>query len=610
MEILKKYWFTWLENYLAENFGEKHRKEYEKYPLVKDFFTNLKTDEVKKIPENLPQFYGMQKFCERLQLALEKGEKICIYGDYDADGVCATTTLFLGLQTVGFEQKNLNYYIPNRFDESYGLNLPALLKIAQNHDLIITVDCGISATDIIQDFKKTMKNKGKNVQIIITDHHQLQDKLETETILINPQIHDKNKNFKKNIEQYKKNLGQKTLKNLASTNIVGTSVAWFCLVSLANYMQKDPKIFNKLLPLVAIGTIADVQSVIDPTNRVLIKAGLDFINQNNHGIEGLENIIKNTNLWSKLQNRGINTQDIGFILAPLLNAPGRMEDAKLAVKILLENQNEDVQKMVKLNEERKKIVKNAAEEIKNKKITNENVIIEKGDWSKGIIGLIAANLNNFYNLPTVILTEKDGELTASVRAPKGFDVAKILNETGDLFEKFGGHAQAAGFTLKMENLEKFKQVFEEKIKLQKENVEPEKSMEKSLPKEVAKDLENGENVFILESDLNWEFAKNIWYLEPYGQGLPLPNFIVNLQNLEGVNIKIFGQNNQYFKLKLNGVTLNCFSPLPKKWEKTAEKGAKNLMKNNLWVKLRPSINYFNNKAYYEFLIEKIYNTNV
>lgn len=362
---------------------------------------------------------GMKEAVATIKGAVRDGEKIVIYGDYDVDGVSATALLVKFFTLIGAD---VSYYIPSREDEGYGLNKKAVEKIA--HDgakLIITVDCGTNAEDEIN----LAHNLG--VKVVVTDHHQKKPTKVQPEALVNPS-------------------GEKG----AHRDLAGAGVAFYLVRALQpHYPEQLPEGREKwLLDLVALGTICDVVSLTGD-NRILANFGLKVMAKSrNQGIRALAS-------QSGFSLDGVDGYKVGFLLGPRLNAAGRIKSAQNSLSLLLtENPDEATvlaHELSELNAERQKLTEKIIEEAKgviagldgDRKI----FLVKDKNWPAGVVGIAASRLVEEYGRPVLIMQEKGEELKGSARSIKGFDIIKALNECRECFTQFGGHSQAAGFSL-------------------------------------------------------------------------------------------------------------------------------------------------------------------
>ena len=474
--------------------------------------------------QNPNKLYDVEKAVKIIREAIRKNINIWIYGDYDVDGITSTAVLYLALKELGAE--NVSYYIPIR-DEGYGLNNDALKKIKDSGgELVITVDCGITAFEEIK-FANSI-----NLPVIITDHHNLQGKKVPEALaVINP----------KRIEN------EYTFESLA-----GVGTVFMLVLSLFESYGKKEEAFE-YLDLVSIGTIADIVPLLSE-NRILTKFGLEKLPfTKNRGLAFL--LYK---LFNSSENKGNNpkseysTYDVGFIIAPVFNAAGRLKDAKMVVKLLTSDNNREIEIIVKelinKNFERKelqnRIVEMIEKNIEKNKINEDFVIIDYSpEYHHGIIGIAASKIVDTYYKPVIIMEVKEDEGIAvgSCRSIEGFNILNALQSMPELFVKFGGHSGAAGFTIPIKNIELFKRKINEYAKkiLKEDDFVKIINIDKQIPMQ----------------KMSYEFFKTIELLKPFGFGNPMPTFQTKNVLLE--NIKFIGENKNHimFDLKQKGFVI-------------------------------------------------------
>lgn len=363
---------------------------------------------------------------ERIGCAIESGEKIGIFGDFDADGVTSTALIYLYLKSVGAD---VVYYVPDRNKEGYGLNIGAVDRfISQNVSLIITVDNGISA------FEEIAYANEKNIDVVVTDHHMQGDILPEAVAVVNPHRKDSECEY---------------------SDWAGVGVA-FKLICALNGDEEE--ILNEYSDLVCIGTIADIVSVLGE-NRTLIKEGLKLINNTKRlGIAALKGV-------AGLTGRELNSGDVAFSLSPRINASGRVGSAMKAVKLLI---TEDKQEAINIAEEineynsqriaiENKIVEEAYEIIKNNQLYNNRVIIVSGyGWNSGVSGIVASKICEKYGKPAIVIADNGEEiLKGSCRSLDGFSIFEAISACCDSLVQFGGHTLAAGLSLKRDKVKEF-----------------------------------------------------------------------------------------------------------------------------------------------------------
>lgn len=372
----------------------------------------------------------MDKTVSRIKEALEKQEKITIYADYDADAVTAATVLLRFFQKIDYP--NVDYYIPDRFAEGYGINLEAVKLLAERGTrLLLTVDCGINAVEAVE-----LANY-LGVDVIVTDHHLPHIELPRAVAVVNPHRVDDQYPFK---------------------DLTGVGVAFKLVQALIKGEGVIIPGWEKwLLDLVAIGTVADCQSLVGE-NRILVKWGLQVLKKTRW--IGLSKLLEIAGILEDEPD----TYKIGFIIAPRINAAGRIEHASLALELLLTDDERQAQRLAQklddLNRHRQKLTEQILSEAREQILRNSDrkVLMAWGaSWPKGIVGLVAGRLAEEFYRPVLVLSHEEEEAVGSARSIASFNIVKALDKTRELLTRFGGHEQAAGFTLKTQNIETFYQ---------------------------------------------------------------------------------------------------------------------------------------------------------
>ena len=450
----------------------------------------------------------MAKAAQRIFLARERGEKVVVYGDYDVDGVTGTVILLEVLEIIGIKS---SYYIPHRYKEGYGMNGDAIKKIKNDGvALIITVDCGISNLVEIE-----LANS-LGIDVIVTDHHNVPNKLPKAAALVNPKLIK----------------GSHPSQELSGAG-VAFKFAW-ALFRLAGI--NDSALLMDMLDLVGLGTIADVVPLLDE-NRILATQGLSLINQRKR--IGLRHLAEVAGLYGR-----ISTKHVNFALAPRINAAGRLEHASLSVDLLLEEEDgrarELAEKLSKINSERQNIGGRIAEEAdfelgKGDLDGTKFLMLSGSDWHPGVIGIVASKIVDKYYRPTILVGINDGEGRGSARSIDGFNIYELLERTGDLFLDFGGHEAAAGFKIKPENVPELKRRLEKEI----ENLI---APEELIPKAKI-DAEINPN------DITMGFIKELEALNPHGSANPTPIFLT--RGLKLTEIRRLGSDGAHLKLKFS-----------------------------------------------------------
>lgn len=376
----------------------------------------------------------MQKAVERLEIALEANERILIYGDYDVDG---TTSVALVYSFLKEKHDNLGYYIPDRYDEGYGISVDGINYASDNDfSLVIALDCGIKAVE------KIAYAKEKNIDFIICDHHTPGEELPEAAAILNPKRSDCAYPFKE---------------------LSGCGVGFKFVQA---YAQKNDMPFATLTPLLDLVTVSIASDIVslNGENRVLTYFGLKRLNSDPR--IGLKSIIK----LSGLEGKEITISDSVFKIGPRINAAGRIDRGERAVDLLVaetvEAANEIADKINNLNTERKDLdhshTEEAIEYIKScdELIKKKTTVVYNPEWHKGVIGIVASRLTETFYRPTVVLTQSDGLISGSARSVPGYNLYFAVESCADLLEGFGGHMYAAGLTMKPGNLEKFQDKFE------------------------------------------------------------------------------------------------------------------------------------------------------
>lgn len=448
---------------------------------------------------------GMKKAVTRIQKALKNKEKITIFGDYDADGVCGTAILSEALNILGAKP---NIYIPDRNKEGNGLNLNAVKEVAaKKTNLIITVDCGSS------DFEEVKLANKLGMNVIIVDHHEVTDKLPTAFCVVNPRQKGEKYPFRE---------------------LAGSGVA-FKLVQALIKIIKSPSTgsgFEKwLLDLVAIATVADIMPLLGE-NRTLVKYGLIVLSKTRR--IGLQELMKVARI-----NSNLNTDALAYILGPRLNAAGRMDHANTAYELLVSKSQKKTEALARRldnkNQDRQRLTDKILKAVE-KRIDKKQKLIFQGDedWPIGIAGLIAGRLTEKYYRPTIIFQKMRDISKGSARSISGFNIVNAISRCQELLKDFGGHPKAAGFTISNKNLKKIK----EKL-LQIAN--------KSLTKNKLRPVLNID-LKIEPRSLDFKFYDKVQKLAPFGEKNVNPLFL--MKGLTVSSIKLVGKNANHLKLYL------------------------------------------------------------
>lgn len=419
----------------------------------------------------------IDKAADRIHEAIQQEEKILIFGDYDADGISSTTVLLKALLEL---DAACDYYIPNRFTEGYGPNITAFQSAYERgFSLIITVDCGIASIE------EAAWAKQHGIDLIITDHHEPQNELPDAYAIIHP----------------------KCSPDYPFKELAGVGVAFKLAQHLLGYFPEH------LLEFTAVGTIADLVPLVDE-NRILAFFGLRaFSNTKNIGLKALKKICG-------IEGK-VNEEDVGFSIGPRLNSVGRLQDARLAVQLLLmedpKEAGEIAAEIDALNEERKQIVKKIVSEAELQIAPDEKegvIIVAEEGWNEGVLGIVASRLVQKYGRPAIVLTIKpeQGIAKGSARSIPSYDLFKNCMEVKDYFTHFGGHSQAAGMTLPLDHIDLLHEYLNKRIKEQLSEDDYKQEIE------IAGELS--------ATDINEELIETINQLAPFGMHNPKPVFIL------------------------------------------------------------------------------------
>lgn len=432
----------------------------------------------------------MEIAVDRIIRAINTQEKIIIYGDYDVDGITSITVLKSFLEDRGI---HVGQYIPNRLEEGYGLNKPAIDEIAENkYDLMITVDCGISGIDEIE-YANSL-----GIETIVTDHHEVGDKLPNAIAVVDAKRKD---------NEY------------PCRHLAGVGVVFKLIQAIGIKLGLEEKEYLKYLDIVCVGTISDIVPLIDE-NRVIAKLGLMLVRQT-----------KNMGLKSLLMSSGyknIDSNTISFGVAPRINACGRMGHAEQALKLFLSKDIYEVNELTKkLNEynklrqeKEKAIYENAIKQIEENKLYEKNAIIVGGEnWHHGVIGIVSSKITDLYFKPSILLCYEDNLAKGSGRSIPGFDLHEALMKCQDTIERFGGHSMAIGITIKKDKFEEFSSKFEE--------IAEQSKIDEIVP------IINIDGKINL-SDINRDIVESLKQLEPYGEGNKTPIFVFKNLKIDSI----------------------------------------------------------------------------
>ncbi len=462
-------------------------------------------------------FKDMAVAVARLNEALVRKERIMVYGDYDVDGVTAVALVYKFLQQF---YDNIDYYIPDRNEEGYGVSVQGVDYADETGvKLIIVLDCGIKANENIQ------YAKDKGIDFIICDHHVPGDVLPPAVAILNAKRTDSTYPYK---------------------DLSGCGVGFKFMQAFAQSNGIEFSQLTSLLDLCAVSIASDIVPIMGE-NRILAYHGLRQLNASPS--VGLQAIMDSCGLGE----REVTINDIIFKIGPRINASGRMQNGKEAVRLLVEKEPRAAMMQAKLinqyNEQRKDLDKATTEQANQIVASLDDqgeqkaIVLFNEQWHKGVIGIVASRLTEIYYRPSVVITcGEDGLATGSARSVAGFDIYKAIDHCRDLLENFGGHTYAAGLSLRVENIPAFKARFEQYVA---ENIEPSQTMAQ-LDIDAVIDFKEITN----------RFYKDLKRFAPYGPENPRPNFCTK-QVYDYGNSKVVGRDQEHIKLELVDNKSNC-----------------------------------------------------
>ncbi len=453
----------------------------------------------------------MDKAASRLASAIRSQEKVLVYGDYDVDGTTATSLVYLFLKQFGLD---ISYFIPHRFKDGYGISAAGIDAAAsQGASLIVSVDCGITAVE------EARYAREKGLDLIICDHHNAGDEIPDAHAVLDPKRPDCSYPF---------------------DGLSGAGVAFKLVQATLRELGLPQESANRYLDLVAVSIASDIVPLVDE-NRVLMHQGLKILNEEPRiGIRALANLIR-------LDIGSISTSQIVFSLGPRINAAGRMGDARIAVELLISENEDDAAaraaELENINKKRRQTdnqtMKRAVELVENEMNVDKLscVVLHHEDWHLGVIGIVASRLVDLYCRPAVMLSTVDGQIKGSARSIKGFNIYNALKQCEDLLLQFGGHEFAAGLTLEHQNLESFRERLHEVVDsdLCDEDFKPELTVDCEL------DL----------SKVDLKFWKILSQFEPFGPQNLRPVFVSRGLQVQGTP-SVVGNGHLKMKVTQNG----------------------------------------------------------
>ncbi|MEA3272219.1 MAG: single-stranded-DNA-specific exonuclease RecJ [Patescibacteria group bacterium] len=502
----------------------KFSKEFKsRFPEMDDVILQLLWDRNLKTQESIDEFLNpdysqdihspfifkdMKKAVDKIKKTIKFNKKIVVYGDYDADGVCSSVILFEALKKIGCKP---DVFLPHRETDGYGLNMQRIEEFAKENQLMITCDCGIS------NKKEVERANELGMDIIITDHHEVPKDAPPAYAIIHPK-HPREKYPWKDLS--------------------GGGVAFKLAQGLLSE-EKDEPFIKWLLDLVAISSIADVVPLLGET-RTLTKYGLLVLNKTQR--LGLKKLMEVARAKPGL----LDTYSVGFMIAPRINAAGRMNHASAAYKLLISDSEEETNDLAKQinkeNSERQKIAEKMCSEAKYQVVegkTEEDFVLFafNEEWSPGLVGLVASRLSDWFYRPTIVLTKKGDEIIGSGRSIDEFNLIEALEEIPQFFSKFGGHPGACGFSLKSaDKIDEFKKAFLSVAskKLKKLDLLPKIIIDKEVELK----------------EIDWGLYDKLKKFEPFGEKNPRPKFLV--KNVEIMNLQTIGADGKHLRMNIEG----------------------------------------------------------
>ena len=498
-----------LKNYNS-NYLISKSKEFQESKLITKLLLNRGITTPEKVEEFLNPsekdlyspflFEEMREVVDRILRAKNNREKVVIYGDYDVDGISGTAYLVIILRKLGMD---VDYYIPNRAHEGVGINKSLIRYLKKrNTKLFITVDITIN------DRNEIKLLRDNNIDVIITDHHrQIEDISDLGVLMVNPKVG-----------------------NYPNKNLSGSGVAFKLADAIYEVIGADKKILYDYIDIVMIGTVADVVPMTDE-NRFIIKKGLSNLKETK--IKGLKYIIN----YLRMNPQNITASDIGFYIAPIFNALGRVDNSKMVVNFFIQEDDEKlysiIEEMRRANRMRRYFELEIYDEIERKiqKLNNPKYIFMKSrKWHSGVIGVVCSRISIKYNIPVILVSIKNGFGKASCRSIEGLNIFNILNDVSDKLERFGGHDLAAGFLVSEKHLNQIERYLKHRLlNANKKNVEKVLDVDSKLSIE----------------GMNKNKLLDINRLSPFGLDNQEPNFIDN--NISFISFTKFGINNRHFK---------------------------------------------------------------
>lgn len=465
---------------------------------------------------------GMENATTLVTSALTNKEDIIIWGDYDVDGITGTCLLIKFFELIG---RKVRFHLPNRFKDGYGLNIHSLDNLLEaGKGLLITVDCGIS------NKREIARARSLGYKVIVTDHHEPGDNKVDADAIVNPKVPEC---------------------TFPDKNIAGVGVAFYLAAGVRKklkekgYFKGSTQLPNlkQLLGYVAIGTIADLVP-LKGANRIMVRSGFEVLQKTDE--PGLRELLKSCDIR---RDQPITSDDIGFQLAPKLNAAGRMGEGRLAARLLLSDSPQEAStlasKLTKLNQDRKKVChQNLETALTSSSISfteEEKCFIERGDYHQGVMGIVASQLVEKLHFPVIIFSENSSDnhdlMKGSARSIQGVNLYECLRECADLLETYGGHKMAAGLSLKKDKYKLFKSIFSKIVQEKIEKMQRRKQVQKTISLPIETVLSDG-------------FIRQYMLLEPFGEANERPVFEETDPLI--CSTKNIGRENNHLKVTFRG----------------------------------------------------------
>lgn len=489
-------------------------------------------------------FKDMRRAVKRLGEAIKCNEKIVLIGDYDVDGVVATTIIRELFRAINYPIK---WIIPNRFSDGYGISKNIINRVEA--DIIITVDNGIAANEAADICKK------RGIDLIITDHHTLPPQIPKAYAIVNQKQDDCSFEYKE---------------------ICGAQIAWYFSVALAK--ELGVKIDSKeLMGLTALAIVADIMP-LNGINRAMLIAGIGYLKRSNRPfVKALKekNFIKDS----------LNSEAIAFYIAPMLNSAGRLKDASIASEFLFTNSLDEARaildELVELNNKRKSIEREVTKEALKQVTPKDNIAIVWGSsWNEGVVGIVASKVAEHFKMPSIVLSCKDGICKGSGRSYGDCDLYKLVSRAREYYLKFGGHKAAIGISFEKDKMPLIKSIL---------NIEASKMCSKDF-------IDNSILGILPFSEIDFELLDILDKFEPYGEANPKPKFKANVEILEAVDV---GESKEHRRYRLKDNTNRILSAIEFRSKKTHNQGDKAELIFTL------SKNEYNGNIYINLYVEEI-----